>query len=905
MTAHWRRIVWLAVIGIVWLAGVGETQIVTGSIIGSIKDSSDLSLPGVMATLTSPALPSGPVVATSAEGGDFRFVGLPPGNYTLVLELPGFGTYREEGLRVVIGGTVERNVTMQLASVAEAITVVAQSPMVDTRRVNVTTTVEQETIENLPTARVQLYEFAKWVPGVTARDPSGSTASNGTYSVFGSPNAENSFYVDGFNAGGISGGQWIANNALEPQEFTLVTLGASAEYQLAQGGVLNFVLPSGTNEWRGDISASWHPDALVSKPIELPCNCDLGQTGFVRTEFKDWKWTGGGPIVRDHLWFYGAQTFFRKQEHTPGADYRQTRLRNNHGTLAKATWQMTNAWRSRFTLNNSNWRLPGVPTLANPHETVTISGRSWGPLYGTEFSGTLSNATLLTFGVYGWSAPGQAVPLSGDLVTSYHRDAVTGIACCGVQTFSRETNRSHHTQYAKMHRYFTAGWSQHDLRFGVQSERRLQSGVTVVPSGVWYQDAGGLPDQATFQEPSIQAGEARGLGFWAEDQVALWNRLTLSLGVRYDRMRAVSPDHPVIDTLLNETGGTIRGLGEMFVWNAIAPRLGLNVKLSDSGHTLLRATYGRAHKIIDVADLMGVYPGIAPATLARYNPATGGYTTIVSVTNSASNVRVDPDSEAPYTDQYSLGLDQQLAANVGLHVSFVHKEGRKQIGYQDIGGIYNYQTTTLPDGRLLPVFQLANSPSERVFLLTNGPGHFTRYNGFVVAVEKRFSDNWRGTASYTYGKAKGNVTTARDPNAYINGDGLVPDIDRPHVIITNASYDIPWIDTQIVANYLGTSGYPYAPQALVRLQQGNTTINIAPADGMYRMSFQHNMDMRINKTIWSEGPRRFQVSATIENLLQASPEIAVVSQNYFSGTFGQPASYIKPREMHFLARFSF
>ena len=91
-------------------------------------------LPGVTVTLTSPVMPGGPATEVTNAQGEYRFTRLAPGTYELKVSLPGFGTYQETDLRVAVGGTTERAVTLKLGAVTETITVSGQSPVVDTRR---------------------------------------------------------------------------------------------------------------------------------------------------------------------------------------------------------------------------------------------------------------------------------------------------------------------------------------------------------------------------------------------------------------------------------------------------------------------------------------------------------------------------------------------------------------------------------------------------------------------------------------------------------------------------------------------------------------------------------------------------------------------------------------------------
>src|SRR5437667_275834 len=126
-----RRLVLLIVGGCLAAAVTAGAQILPGTMIGTITDESGSSLPGVTATITSTALPGGPATTVTDEQGRFRFAGLAPGTYDLTLTMDGFAKRQDEGLRVITGGTLERNVVLKVAAVAETITVSGQSPMVD------------------------------------------------------------------------------------------------------------------------------------------------------------------------------------------------------------------------------------------------------------------------------------------------------------------------------------------------------------------------------------------------------------------------------------------------------------------------------------------------------------------------------------------------------------------------------------------------------------------------------------------------------------------------------------------------------------------------------------------------------------------------------------------------------
>src|SRR5262245_39402413 len=99
-------------------------QILTGNVIGIVRDDQGGVLPGASVTLTSAtALPQGPMTQPTDARGQYRFIGLQPGTYELTVALQGFATYDERDIRVEVNGTVERTVPMKLAAVSETVTV--------------------------------------------------------------------------------------------------------------------------------------------------------------------------------------------------------------------------------------------------------------------------------------------------------------------------------------------------------------------------------------------------------------------------------------------------------------------------------------------------------------------------------------------------------------------------------------------------------------------------------------------------------------------------------------------------------------------------------------------------------------------------------------------------------------
>ena len=209
---------------------------------------------------------------------------------------PGFTTYVEKDLWVTVGGTIERNVTLGVAPVAETITVSGETPVVDPRQTGVARSLGREAVETIPTARQRVTAYLGTLPGVAL----GNYNSGTNPVIMGSNSTDSSYMVDGMLTNHPSNGlAWAYYDMDAAEEINLVALGASAEYQQAQGGVMNYVSKAGTNVYRGDGSIYWAPPGLTSVPVTRPCNCPHGRNGIQAVQVSRLlPLTSAGPSSR-------------------------------------------------------------------------------------------------------------------------------------------------------------------------------------------------------------------------------------------------------------------------------------------------------------------------------------------------------------------------------------------------------------------------------------------------------------------------------------------------------------------------------------------------------------------------------------------------------------------------------
>jgi hypothetical protein len=274
---------------------------------------------------------------------------------------------------------------------------------------------------------------------------------------------------------------------------------------------------------------------------------------------------------------------------------------------------------------------------------------------------------------------------------------------------------------------------------------------------------------------------------------------------------------------------------------------------------------------------------------------------------------LDPETRAPHTDEYAVGVDREVGRRLGIAIAYVGKRGGNFVGWTDVGGQYVSDNRTLPD-RTVPVSVLVNSPGARRFLLTNPDGYSLTYNGLVMAAEKRHAHGWHAFGSYTLSRASGlqvssgataggpqvstiappNPSTfGRDPNDLFNANGRLPN-DRPHMFRVMTSVDVPRTGMVVAANLQRFSGKPWAATAQIALPQGDQRV-LLETRGSRRLSSQSLLDLRISRPIAFGGLGRVDLIFDVLNALNDTAEEELATDNLFSPTFGQPTVFIDPR----------
>jgi hypothetical protein len=698
------------------------------------------------------------------------------------------------------------------------------------------------------------------------------------------------------------------------------SIGASAEFGNLQGAVINVVTKQGGERYLSDVSYYGQSPHLTSQSVVRPVpGGDPPTSAYTRIKYRDFTTNVGGPAVRDRLWFFGGYQYMRDYDSQPGVDPNFPRTYEQDKGFAKLTWRLTPSLHLMQSVHLESWVNPPPPTLALPFEATTRNHASVPAITFGHLTHTLSTDTVWDVRIGRFAVAEKRPPSTGVTTTASHFDTVTGIRTGAPETFGKRNYFRTTTKATLTHYQTELLGAGHVWKVGGSVEEGEHRHSTVIPTGVGFEDRNRQPLESISRDPFPDGGQSIAVSAFASDAITIGDRLTLNVGVRYDHSRAISQDLPALDLQGRETDTIIPGLGTLYTWNVVSPRLGVTMKLSADGRTVLRGSYGRFSQGVLTGEFGSFHTGVSPVTRAAFDPATGGYTTLVSVVDPKTQLQLDSQIRAPYSDEYSIGVDRGVRQQLAMSLAYVRKDGTDYIGWTEVGGQYRQETRTLPDGSSLPVLVLVNSTSARRFLLTNPDGYSLTYNGLVTTIEKRASRGWRALGSYTFSRASGlqvssgtsaaaeqlsTLTSSgvfgRDPNDLHNARGRLAN-DRPHMFRVMGSVDLPRTGFVVASNLRYFSGKPWAASTQVSLPQGNRRILLEPPESR-RLSSQLLVDLRVSRAFRFGDLGRVELLMDVLNLLNDTAEGGLVTDNRLSPTFAQPNVFMNPRRVMLAAR---
>jgi len=283
-------------------------QAVTGTILGTITDSSGAVMPGTTVTLRNTGTGLTRTVTTDAAG-EYTVPSLPTGKYTVTAELSGFKTVSVPNVDLGVDQHVRINVRLEVGAVEESVTVTGVSPLVQTSTSELGTTVGGEQIQTLPLNGRNFVNLTRTVPGVARGIPganidgAGSLAwrASASFSANGQRPRDNNYMLDGVD----NNETWLQTVVLFPSvdaldEFKLQTSTYSAEFGHSLGGVVNLQIKSGANALHGSGFEFLRNSAFDAN------NFFNNRAGRAKPDFSQHQFGGtiGGPVVKDKTFYF-------------------------------------------------------------------------------------------------------------------------------------------------------------------------------------------------------------------------------------------------------------------------------------------------------------------------------------------------------------------------------------------------------------------------------------------------------------------------------------------------------------------------------------------------------------------------------------------------------------------------
>jgi hypothetical protein len=247
--------------------------------------------------------------------GEYALRLLPVGNYMLVVTMPGFKSYSQTGILLEVGRNARVDATIELGAVSETVSVVADSPLVDTASASLSRTVGQNEVLNLPLVNRDLYSLLSLTGGVSSNENSNSLGGpEQLTTINGSGRAQMgtvNFQLDGGNnTAGLRGTGNPAPNPEAVQEFRVLTNGYSAEYGRYTAGVVDVVTKSGTNMFHG-AAFEFFRNQNLSSPRWTPPDTPSTKDPLDRNQFGG---AFGGPVAKGKTFFFASYSGLRQEE---------------------------------------------------------------------------------------------------------------------------------------------------------------------------------------------------------------------------------------------------------------------------------------------------------------------------------------------------------------------------------------------------------------------------------------------------------------------------------------------------------------------------------------------------------------------------------------------------------------
>ena len=757
-----------------------------GQVAGEVKDVSGAILPGASVTLTSEERGFSRTTTTDVQGR-FLFPVVPLGRYSVEISLGGFEKVLLTNNLVESERTTSVSASLKLATQEVAVTVTGETPIVDATNQTVQTRIRAEEYNKIPMARSYL-NLVGQAPGVVG---------TGNVNSHGALTSNNQFLMDGVDSTDPTTGTFGANLAFETmQEVVVQTSGVSAEYGRAIGAVVNVITKSGTNKFEGlfkyiATNDEWNAQNTTSNEAT---GASLERVKFDQVN-PTYSLAGGGPIARDRAWFFAtyerAENTTAQQSTFLNENYQQS-TQNDYWTM-RLTGQLTptqNIWFKYsdaptsgfvidYTTNNNGARGAAERfALTGQDQGSDQWAAQWSGVFGSSWTGEAMYAdysSLITV------APFEVSSLDGG---APHLSQADNFYYNGGQ-FDGFVDRPRKQAAVAATHYRTIGGRSHNLKVGFDWQNTNSSNSFRYPGDTLYIDTS-FNYATRASVPNIrrdyQAGPSTSKGntysIYGRDKFELTSRLFVEAGLRFEYQTGTSDVNA--DTVDTKT---------------LSPRVSTSYDVRGNGKTLVVGSYGRFYQglLQGFSDNFAAVPQQTNYDNFVWNGSAYVFSNRFEVGASTflPNLTLDPT----FTDEFTVGAEQQIGQTIGVGVRYIHR---------DWGNLID------------DVFRFRSDNSvDRAVVNLDSAEH--TYRGIEFTFNKRFSQNWNAAVNYTYSQTGGNhfantftplgdyedatcrttTDTALGDNGLFpcrdvqNNQGGDPNFDRPHLFKYSGAYSRP------------------------------------------------------------------------------------------------------------------
>jgi len=773
--------------------GYGQTSGMNGEITGTITDPSGAAISNAIVSVTNTSTGFHQAGKTG-DSGLYRFNLLPLGTYEVEVEAAGFATGKRSGIEVNAGATVTLNMAMSVAGSATQVEVTAMGAATDPDRTDLGTTLDNNVTRNLPLVSRNPYNFILFQPNV-------SGVSN---TEFGVPrkvdangfNGRINYQIDGSNdtESDRAGIRLIPISNTYVQEVQQVSNGFAPEFGNTVGTVFNTITKSGANDYHGEGGFIFRRTPFSARPKLLPASQPTPDVNL-NSYFAD----GGGRIVRDKLFFFGAIEHVNRDlpapVTVPAAVIAQLGLPASYANaipfhqdvffyMAKADWVVNSRNRVTFRYTHHSNDSPYDNTSAIGGQYLISQSYSF-----VDRSHVGAVQVVSTVSPRALNELRSQVDYRGQ---SNDRFSASGtgpsITILGVANFGGPTGAGmvYNETTPEIADAFSYDLNTHALKVGfstrwirdtqVQATGALYAFPTI-PS--YLAAANGTNPFAyalfgqTLGNPSLHYNSLFN-GFFVQDSWKALRNLTIVYGLRYDVYKMPdankSSPFPFSQHFNTDT-------------NNVAPRLGLAYGLGKNERTVIRASTGIFYDppqtdqyrrallnngspaFFTLTAVPGLpyappFPNVLPSVPTGFNIPPGDITT------------VSPDFATLYSFNANLSIGREIGAGFVATASYLYTKGTHLPVYRNINLVPS--GSFLADGR--PIFSNTAGvyPGLANILSAESVGN-SDYNGLNFSVQRRFAHGYELLATYTWSHAiddapeqnnidSGNSVTLSDPS---------------------------------------------------------------------------------------------------------------------------------------------